>query len=391
MKILHIFNDDKFLDTAFDIFELIPDIVNEYIFYTEIKEYKFKYIKNVSRIRIESNINEYQRIFSDQSIDVIFFHTLDSSKYILLSLIDEKKTVVWSVWGYDIYNEIENAFHIIKLNLFKPLTYSLLFGKKPTFFNQVKKIVKRLLHIKREITEFKRKRYIVKFVKQTIHRVDFCATVLPVEYELLSKLSYFRAKPFYFKYLNKTPEKIISQPISSSLGNNILLGNSADTTNNHLDVLVKLKKLDLCGREILIPMNYGNEYYKNQILEKIKFESNIRVLDTFLPIEEYENIINSCSIAIFGHIRQQALGNIHMCFERGIKVFLYKDSITYKQLKKNGYYVYKIEDLTNNNINIPLSSYEKEHNYKLNLRVASPDIMINKLKESIAELRTIVQ
>ena len=65
---------------------------------------------------------------------------------------------------------------------------------------------------------------------------------------------------------------------------------------------------------------------------------------TFMPFEEYNSIIKSCSIAIFAHERQQALGNILMCLWNGCKVFLSKNSIVYKYLKSLGTVIYSIQD-----------------------------------------------
>ena len=59
--------------------------------------------------------------------------------------------------------------------------------------------------------------------------------------------------------------------------------------------------------------------------------------------------MSGCTHAIFGMIRQSGLGNIYLCFRKGIKVFLFKDSILYKQFKTDGYHVFSIEDELNDN------------------------------------------
>ena len=379
LKILHVFPDNKFLDVAFDTFDCISNVSNEYVFYFAAKDYRFKYIKNTIRIKIETDIEEYKKLFYNPDIDVIFFHTLDYSKYEYLSWIDSKKIVVWSAWGYDIYSPI-GEIYIIKLDLFKPLTYKLLFDTQPSLFKQLKRLVKRFLHIQKEIDKIKTRRWFKKYIKQSIQRVDFCATVLDSEYSLLKKTPYFKSRPFYFKYL-------INANTGYSIGNSILLGNSADPTNNHLDILDKLRQLNISNRNVIIPLNYGDEGYKKKLIEKLNLEKNLYILDDFLPITEYEKKLLSSSVAIFGHIRQQALGNIMMCFERGIKVFLYKDSITYKQLKKDGYFVFEIENLTQKEIDTPLTEQEKEHNHKLYLQEFSSDVFFDRFNSSINEVR----
>ena len=85
-----------------------------------------------------------------------------------------------------------------------------------------------------------------------------------------------------------------------------------------------------------------------------------------LPLEEYRAIINSISHAVFGMIRQQGLGNIWLCISNGVKIYLYKDSIVYKELKKMGFVCYSIEDdLTTESLSSCLSEKDAENNYRL--------------------------
>ena len=385
LKILHVFPDNKFLDVAFDVFDYLPYVSNEYVFYSTTKDYEFKYVKNTIRIKIETDIEEYKKLFCNPDIDVIFFHTLDFSKYEYLSWTDSTKVVVWSAWGYDIYHPIGEVY-IVQLDLFKPLTHKLLFGTPPSLFKQLKRLVKRFLHIQKEIDRIKKRRRLRKHIKQSIKRIDFCATVLNSEYDLLKNTPYFKSRSFYFKYFSKFPINTDTE-VTYTAGNNILLGNSADPTNNHLDLLDILQQLDISDRKVIMPLNYGDENYKKQLLEKSTIGKNFYILDDFLPIVEYEKNFLSSSVAIYGHIRQQALGNIYMCVEQGIKVFLYKDSITYKQLKKDGYFIFEIENLTQKEIDIPLTEQEKEHNRKLYLQNFSADIFLDRFKSAVNEIR----
>ena len=83
----------------------------------------------------------------------------------------------------------------------------------------------------------------------------------------------------------------------------------------------------------------------------------------FMPFADYKRIIGSCSIAIFGHERQQAMGNINTALNMGCKVFLSATSPVFTFLKKLGVYVYSIQnDLSTSEINTPLTEEEKSHN-----------------------------
>ena len=65
---------------------------------------------------------------------------------------------------------------------------------------------------------------------------------------------------------------------------------------------------------------------------------------------------------MIGTIRQQAMGNIQYALSKGVKVFLYKDSIAYINYKKLGYVVFAIEEMTLESLSTPLSKKEIEQN-----------------------------
>ena len=118
---------------------------------------------------------------------------------------------------------------------------------------------------------------------------------------------------------------------------------------------------------IIMPLVYGDVPYATYLKHNIlSGEKQFKILDTFVPYKEYCNLVESCSHAIFGVIRQQAMGNIFICLRSGVKLFLYKNSMVYEFLKQEGYIVYTIdEDLTDDGLSFPLSKEEAKHNYDL--------------------------
>ena len=91
------------------------------------------------------------------------------------------------------------------------------------------------------------------------------------------------------------------------IGDNILIGNSAAETNNHLEILQYLKKLNIGDRKIIVPLSYGGWKVQKQIImesyEK-EFHNQFVPILNFMPFADYKHIIGSCSIAIFGHERE---------------------------------------------------------------------------------------
>ena len=111
---------------------------------------------------------------------------------------------------------------------------------------------------------------------------------------------------------------------------------------------------------------YGWEEVKDKVKEFDGLNGCKAVyIEERLPLEEYENMMSKCSHAIYGTLRQQALGNIFGCFKTGVKVFLYKDSMDYIQFKKDGFVVFAIEDMNFEALSKPLSKEEAMHNNEL--------------------------
>ena len=62
------------------------------------------------------------------------------------------------------------------------------------------------------------------------------------------------------------------------------------------------------------------------------------------------------------------MGNISFALSKGIKVFLYKDSVAYQNHKELGYAIYAIEDMTPESLSTPLSLEEMEQNRQVVLK-----------------------
>ena len=368
MTILHIFKDDKFLDSAFDTFDNIDsEIDNKYVFFTKVQDFKFVYIKKTERITIINDFEEYIKLFFDKDVDVLFFHSINPLWYNYFQYIDKRKIVVWRLWGYDIYHN-DFRFPIIEVKKYKTLTSEIIDQPIPTKLKQLKRIIRKVLFLATTFKYYRDKIEQKNIIASVISRVDYFAPVISLEYDLLNKKNYFRAKKFYFRY-NSIPE-YSNVMESSSSGENILIGNSATPTNNHMDILKKMSNFDLKGRQLILPLNYGDTVYKERLLDEIERMqiSGLMILNDFLSFDEYNNILKTCSFFVFGHIRQQAIGNILLGLSKGIKIFLYKESITYKFLKNKGFFIYSIDDdMTEKSLKTPLNYTEKLHNYSLNI------------------------
>lgn len=131
---------------------------------------------------------------------------------------------------------------------------------------------------------------------------------------------------------------------------NVQIGNSADPTNNHQQVFEKLAKLDVRNQvgKIYCPLSYGNSVYAAQIkkLGEAMFGDKFFPLMDFMPLAQYNKILDEVDIAIFAHDRQQAMGNTINLLGRGKTVYMRADTSSYALLTKLGIKVFSLDDLS---------------------------------------------
>ncbi len=225
-------------------------------------------------------------------------------------------------------------------------------------------IRKFLSMLKRQIRKFRHK----KEIKKCVSRVNYFLPCIPIDYQLLkSQCNYFYAEEL--PHLRRKVERLF---VFHEIPGNILIGNSLTYTNNHLDVIDKIHSCRIDqNRKIILPVSYGwgNAFGgdPNELISQSGLNPDTTVwLTSYLDREVYFGLFNNVTHAVFGVLRQQALGNIFECLRKGVKVYLYKDSIVAKQLKDDGIIFYTIdEDLTEESLCSCLSKEEALHNFKV--------------------------
>jgi hypothetical protein len=348
LRVLHVTPDDKFFDPVFEHWEVNENFINEAIFITKSRHYQFRFIKNTDEVNVLYNTKMVTERLSADDYDIIFFYSIRPNLYKYFRFIPQNKIVIWWMWGLDIYNPVKGLPPFINLDLYKPLTNE--YNKRVN--NNLKNKLYKLYCLL--IKNIMRKQRL-----EMLQRIDYFQPVLKEEYSMMCANPNFRASEFYCKPSVNNVEKVELKRADG----NILLGNSATVTNNHLDVLETVKKFRQDQQQIIMPLNYGNGKYKEWLSKYIDYPF-VTPIYNYMPREEYFKMLDDCSYAVVGTIRQQAMGNIGYALRHGIKVFLYKDSVAYKSLKDSGYVVYAIEDMTVDSLLIPLTQEEVEQNLK---------------------------
>jgi hypothetical protein len=85
-----------------------------------------------------------------------------------------------------------------------------------------------------------------------------------------------------------------------------------------------------------------------------------------MPQGEYFSLLQSVSVAFFGHRRQEGGNNIYYFLASGAKVFLRKENNLLRHLKERGYYVFDFEQNFQSDLDLqPLSVDAQRHNNRL--------------------------
>lgn len=364
--ILHIVFDSVLFDKVYPRFEEMEGYENRYLFKgIHFDKSWFKYIKNSDKIICADTLQEWGAVISDPSNDIIYFHALWKDSLKAIDYIRKDVVVMWWCFGYEIYENEYGWAPLLPLNVYKPRTFIFLLchSKRirsllsksitwtfPKFYDALQSIRysiqgKRVLH------------------KELLSRIDFAFTPLPIELDELKKRHpYIKAKPFILRASSAQ----LPFEYQEKKGY-VLFEHSAMLNNNHFDLLAATNKLHLQGREVYVPLSYGDKDVADYMIKHASFSgAETHFLTEVLSGKEYRELLNKCSHALFGTIRQSGLGNVNLLLRMGVKVFFFEDSIMYKHLKREGYHVFSIEkDLNDESIATPLAYEMALHNYNL--------------------------
>ncbi|MDI3478560.1 MAG: hypothetical protein PWQ59_2085, partial [Thermoanaerobacterium sp.] len=315
--IVHIFNSisHTYSEPFFDFIEKnFP--ANDHCFII-LGNYERQWFKRRENLIILNSQNEEENLRALLSqikrAEKIFIHSLFFSDLVLLLFLHSHllEKSYWVLWGGDLY-------------YYK-------------FRNK---------NLKFDSYELTRERLIKDF--------GHIVALVPGDYDLAKEWYKTKAKYHYAFYPNPIDFSNLDKIKNSKEGTDriaIQVGNSADPTNKHIEILSKLARFKEKNIEIITPLSYGDQQWAKKVTEAGKklYGGKYKPLLEFLPPEEYGKILNSVDIAIFNHDRQQALGNILALLYLEKKVFIKSDITPWNFFKEKGLIVfdtYELENLT---------------------------------------------
>lgn len=382
MTLLHIASDEKFIDGGHYVFERAFPGCNNFIIPKSSFNRKFVYVKNLENTEVipfnRSLIEKLVR--RTRECDSIFLHGINELNSTLFVASGEKRKSVGILWGAELYND-ENFPDKVLLG---DLTSRIKLPEPSKSKNDiVKSVLRKMLFQDINLNK--------DVVRQAASGLNYFSVPYREEFDYFADRKIISQKCKFIPFTYYPLEFILKGNENIKInGNNILVGNSANYTNNHLEVFRILGRLGIEDRKIIVPLSYGDlqygEYIYSEGLRLLK--GNFMPLRTFIPLDVYTRTLQSCGIAIMNHYRQQAVGNILMMIWLGSKVYLSPLSTLYTYLKRIGIKVFSIEqDLVSDNPEalINLSVEDANRNRIILREEFSEKAVVSRLRDAVME------
>ena len=292
--------DDKFLDYYIEMSErFIPD-ESSYVVITDNEQLRFIKSQHPSLMVLSKSDANYRQITAGLiATRVVVFHSFKNGMRSFIQEIPARIKRVWLFWGFEGYNAMP------KTGLIDWHSNYAMYNPSPIG------MVRCLYH------RFKGKRITKdnQISRDIIKQMDYCATWVASDFRIATRFNP-AIENLYFNYYTNELMHMDQLPVKQVNFDRLLLGNSGDPTNNHIEALRYLDKVKFKG-EIICALSYGGtKRYVDRVIELgMKFfGSRFIALKTFMPLNEYQDTINSCGIIWMNHKRQQAAGNLLVSF-----------------------------------------------------------------------------
>lgn len=349
--ILHLAEDEKFIDHFIKYFERVAPGKNIYLINApSINGLKYIQLRPQNLHCFSYGSDGYQNKLREGFRAVVYHNFLHDYKWEILEQLPSEINHHWFSWGADLYwhpltaknqlagrtRSLVNSYSIKDRKATKNWLYGTLRRLKVhMWFDNYSGYFKRA-------SQF----------EKLMHRFDSISTVIPSEFKLIQDKFGYQGKYLGMRAVELLDEGLISKPtlkLEEPDQPKIILGNSSYGSNNHLDAVHLLQRQGLLNtHELIIPLSYGNTEYRQHLiyaLEKLNVK-NLLILESFMPIDEYFQLLSTCEVFVFYNIRQQAVGNILLALQLGGKVFLHPENPVLEFFKSKGVVIYSTEELS---------------------------------------------
>ena len=401
--ILHLANDEKIIGRTVEIFEEVFPFSNLWVITNRLckkdlsviqptpktehlllgRQEFLKDIKgNISAVmtRCGESKGSLENSLAENSLSGnrvnIVIHLLNPRKIKIVKQIQKvlpatcNLKIYWIIWGLDLYNK-----------LLAPAGFEM-FTQDNRYFG----LLDRGFGAFNRIGAAREAKSTLKFIEQS---VDYIVTdTTESDYSQLVKyypqLAVKPWKDFFYYPIDTILGELYYRPLpDNSCKETVMVGNSASRTNNHKYLLALLSQFDLRGKKVVVPLSYsGRKKYVNEVIAYGKKEVEGFVpLMKFMPLDEYNRLQSSTAVALFGNLRQEAIGNIMIALYMGAKVFLFDSNPVYEWAATHNLKVYPMSALSQMELDTLLPAEDAEHNRSVLRELYSKRRMIRLIKE----------
>ncbi len=321
--------DEKFIDFAIREFNEADE--ESHLFLIVGADQKLQFIKSSKVLILHPRLFWYLVPFAKGHVKSIFFHSLPSKFYKNIVLrIPSGIPIFWISWGFDLID----VFGDIN-NYLKPKTKKILPAKKINFSK--KNIVSPYFQAFKNLPN----------ITSMVCRINFITTVIEEEKKIID-LEQFPITPKWIPWNYFTMEQDVIKGFEDKVvfGNNLLLGNSGNFWNNHLDAFDDLKEFQIDFDRVICPLSYGDQNYRKliQLEGEFIFGEKFVAMNNFLAYPDYVKQLLSCSYVFINSLRQLGLGNLLLLLYLGSKVILDESNPVFNFFIKNEIRVFSVQE-----------------------------------------------
>lgn len=335
--ILHLISSSVFVNYIISQFEKVNKDNNRYYFVgsTTIDKNKLPYDAKINFI-LKNSPEYFSLIDNLDKYNGLILHSLHPSFYKFVLNAPKSLKITWIFFGAEIYS----TFKEFKSKILLPKTIQFTRGTKDYYIELFKPFYRKL--IGRKTNE--------SYIKACLKRIDFFALSQKSTHQFIinNKLSNAEFVDFSYYSIDETVgTELFNKKVA---GDNILVGNSASLSNNHLDIFEVLKNAGISDKNIFVPLSYGKPYLVKKVInegERI-FGLQFKPIVDFMPKKDYNTLILDCGYIIMNHLRPQARGNIITGLWLGAKVFLNEGTILFDEFREKGIIISPISEIKEN-------------------------------------------
>ena len=365
---LHLIPDEKVVSRTITYFEQALPHQNKYVVTLSKGQNSSKYVKGLKGdiLFIEYGANDFwEKVGDVKTYKNVIIHFLTGFAVDFINLV-QHPNITWVVWGADLYGD-----------LLAPKGYKLFYDPQAIrkIENAQNTHIKALL-----IRVYKKYRYksIVNAVKKVSNLCIPNGDLDLFKYYYPEMSSKKKLDFFYYPL-----DDIISKDLidNQTIGNDIIVGNSASYYGNHEEVFLQLAQLNIKNRRVITPLSYGPSKMIEFIIKKGNeiIGDNFMPVKDFMPLRQYNQLLISARTFIYGNYRQEATGNIIVALYLGGTVFLHPSNPLLKDFRELGCVCFTTDDLAER-IDYELTIKEKEINKTCLIKAYNKDRLLDLIK-----------